>query len=251
MRRSSESQALEYIRRTYDRWAREDPFYAVLTARAKRGNQWDPAEFFARGRAEIEQVLRYLDEAGVELRRDRALDFGCGVGRLSQALAPHFREVVGVDISEEMVRRARELDCYGPDRVRYVVNTAAGLPDLESESFDFVYSNITLQHVPPRLVRRYVAEFFRVLRPGGIALYQMRSGPRIRPGSLRDWLYRLNREHLRHIFQRVRGKPPYEIHFLARSQMEEVIRESGGEIRDVVDVSGGRGKGFRYLAIAR
>ena len=248
---SDDSESLDYIRRTFDRWAEADAFYAVLTDRDKKGNRWEPEEFFARGRAEIDQVMHYLRDVGVEPRPGRALDFGCGLGRLSQALATHFHEVVGVDISEQMVSRAQELDRYGPGRVRYVVNTAARLPDVASDSVDLVYSNITLQHIPPRYVRTYVADFFRVLRPGGLALFQMRSGPSIRPGSLRDWLYRLNREHFRHVLQRLQGLPPYEIHFLARSQMEQVIRDSGGEILDVVDASGGRGKGFRYLAAAR
>ena len=250
MSQAPEPRSLQYIRRTFDRWARDDAFYAVLTRRTKKGNRWDPEEFFANGRAEVAEVMRYLREVGVEPHGGRALDFGCGVGRLSQALADHFQEVVGVDISEEMLNRARELDRHGPDRVRYLLNTAVGLPGLESGSFDFVYSNITLQHIPPRFVRVYVAEFFRVLRPGGVALFQMRSGPRIRPGSLRERLYRFNREQFRHFLQRVRGVPPYEIHFVARSQVEQLVRESGGELRDVVDVSGGRGKGFRYLATA-
>ena len=78
----------------------------------------------------------------------------------------------------------------------------------------------------------------------------MRSGPRVEPGTLRHWLYRINREHLRHLFQKIAGKPPYEIHYLARSQVEEVVEASGGRLVDVVDVSGGREKGFRYCATA-
>lgn len=230
---------LDYVRRTYEALGRDDPLYAVLTKASKRHGAWDPEAFFRTGREEVDDMLAWVRSLDVELRTGRVLDFGCGVGRLSQALAEHFDEVVGVDISRTMVERAREFDRHGP-RVRYVVNTRGDLAAFEDGRFDFVYSNITLQHVPPRHARTYVREFFRVSAPGGLAVFQMRNGPRVEPGSLRSWLYRLNREHLRHLLQRLRGRPPYEIHYMARSLVEETIREGGGEVVAVEDV--GRGK---------
>jgi ubiquinone/menaquinone biosynthesis C-methylase UbiE len=221
--------------------------HAVLTRRGLEGNRWDPDEFFAHGRREVEEVSAYLEELGLDVG-GRGLDFGCGVGRLTQAFAEHAREMVGVDIARSMVDAARTFDRHA-DRVRYVENTSPDLSICADASFDFVYSNITLQHVPPRFVRRYVTEFFRVVRPGGWVLFQMRSGPRVEPGTPRALLYRLNREHFRRFLQRLQGKPAYEIHFLARSQVEETIEAAGGQLLDVVDVSGGRGKAFRYCAV--
>jgi ubiquinone/menaquinone biosynthesis C-methylase UbiE len=243
---------LGYIQRTFDRLGRVDPLWAVLSSRGKRHNRWDPVEFFQRGSDEVAEVMDYLRTLRPDLGHTRVLDFGCGVGRLSQALADHFDEVVGVDISEEMLERAREFDrCEG--RVRYIVNQAPDLALLEDESFDLVYSNITLQHIPPRYGRRYIGEFFRVLRAGGVALFQMRNGPVIHPGTLRSSLYRLNREPVRHLLQRLAGKPPYEIHFMARSVVEEVVAEAGGRMVDVVDVGSASrpGKSLRYCAVAR
>lgn len=240
---------LDFIRRTYERWGAEDPFYAVLTSEGRERGGWDPESFYATGRREIAEVMEYLGGLDVELVTGRALDFGCGAGRLTRALADHFDRVVGIDIAAPMVETAREHNVHG-DRVEYVVNARDDLSLFPDDHFDLVYSNIVLQHIPPRFVRSYVKEFFRVLRPGGIALFQMRSGPRIEPGSLRDWLYRLNREHLRHLLQRLGGKHPYEIHFLARSQMEELVEECGAVLLDVDDVSRGRGRSFRYCAVA-
>lgn len=241
---------LEHIRRTYEAWGSDDPFYAVLTAHDKKGGGWDPEAFFARGRQEVDGAMADLEELGLAPPEDgRALDFGCGVGRLSQALARHVGRVVGVDISSSMVERARSLNRHG-DTVRYEVNTEPHLERFDDGSFDLVYSSITLQHIPPRFVRRYLAEFVRVLRPGGVALFQMRNGPRIEPGSLRHLLYRLNREPFRRFLQRLRGRPPYEIHFMARSQVEECLEAAGATVVDVVDVSDGRGKSFRYCAVA-
>ena len=242
---------LDHVKRTFDRLGREDPLWAVLTSRGKRHNRWDPEEFFERGRKEIDDTLDYLHGLGIRYGRGEALDFGCAVGRLTQALARHFARVVGVDISQEMLERAREYDAH-PDSVRYLHNTRPDLALLADDSFDFVYSSITLQHIPPRFGVRYIADFFRVLRPGGVAVFQMRSGPRIEPGTFRAWLYRLNREPVRHLFQRLRGMPPYEMHFLARAQVEETVADAGGRMIDVVDVgaAGRAGKSYRYCAVA-
>lgn len=156
---------LDHVRRTYERWGAEDPMYAVLTRHDRAGNRWDRDAFFRHGQEEIGRVVAYLDGLGLDIRGGRALDFGCGAGRLSQALADHVETVVGVDIAESMVEAAREYDRHG-DRVRYVVNTTPDLTRFEDDSFDFAYSNITLQHVPPRYARPYVRESFRMVRPG-------------------------------------------------------------------------------------
>jgi SAM-dependent methyltransferase len=237
---------LDHVRTVYEQLGREDPLYAVLTDHSRRGNRWDPEEFFARGRAEIDDVMAYIDSLGRAVPRGDALDFGCGAGRLTQALAAHFEHVVGVDISQTMIEAARRYDRH-PGRVRYVVNTLPDLSQFAEASFDFVYSSITLQHIPPEPAASYVAELLRVLRPGGLAIFQTRNGPRIRPGTLRALLYKLRREHFRRLWQRLRGRAPYEMHWLARAHVEEIVREAGGRMIDVVDMNSQRpGRSYRY-----
>lgn len=240
---------LDHVKQTYEQWGSADPMYAVLTRHERAGNRWDPEEFFQHGREEISAVVDYLNGLGIEVRGGRALDFGCGMGRLTQALADHTEEVIGVDIADSMVEAARSHNRKG-DRVCYRVNDRPDLDLFDDSTFDLVYSNITLQHVAPRYARNYIQEFFRVVRTGGCVLFQMRSGPRIEPGTLRALLYRLNREHLRRLLQRLRGRPPYEIHFIAREQVEELIAEAGGDLVDVSTLDR-RGRNFRYCAMRR
>ena len=125
-------------------------------------------------RPDVDEALQECAEHGIEVARGRALDFGCGVGRLTQALASHFDRVDGVDISETMVRLANEHNRW-PDRVQYHVNTTDDLGLFDDESFDFVLTIIVLQHNPPDVARRYIAEFVRILRPGGIAVFDLTS----------------------------------------------------------------------------
>jgi len=223
--------SLAYVKKTYEKFGREDPLYAVLSRKECRHNRWDTDEFFATGRAEVRDVLDYTARLGLRMDFSRALDFGCGVGRLSQALAEHFQNVVGVDIAESMVAKARDFNRHGP-RVRYVVNSSDDLACVEGGAFDFVYSVITLQHIPPEASARYIAEFFRVLRAGGVAVFQIPSGRRYRPGSLSEMAYHVRRLYLRRLWKIVRGRPPVEIHYIAREDVERIVESSGGRLID-------------------
>lgn len=242
-----ETMSLDFVKKTYEKLGRDDPFYAVLTVDRFRGNRWDTAEFFSTGRTEISGVLDYVKTLGVSLSPGRALDFGCGVGRLSQALAEHFQGVVGIDIAESMVERARELNQHG-DRVTYLVNSVDDLSILETGTFDFIYSNITLQHVPPEASSRYIAEFLRLLRPGAIAIFQVPNGKPYPHGSWQEWSYRLRRQYVRRLWKIVRGKPPYEMHYLPRGDVEQIVARAGGRMLDIVDVGHRAGSNLRYCA---
>lgn len=156
----------------WEELAKVDPLWAILTSSDRLGGGWELAEFFATGEAEISEMLKVADDLGEPVRRERALDFGCGVGRLSRPLAERFRECVALDISEGMLKLARELNEDRPN-CRFVVNAAPDLGQLETESFDLVYSSLVLQHMPSvEVVEAYVSEFLRILRPGGLAVFQ-------------------------------------------------------------------------------
>jgi tRNA/tmRNA/rRNA uracil-C5-methylase (TrmA/RlmC/RlmD family) len=94
------------MQENWDRRAVRDAFYYVETA------HWDGdvAGFFALGEQRAQLLV---DPVLAELRRlperESALDLGCGVGRFSRAFARRFRDVLGVDVSTEMVKKAREL----------------------------------------------------------------------------------------------------------------------------------------------
>ena len=238
--------SLDVVRQTFEKLGREDPLYGVLTDHARRHNQWDPAEFFATGVQEVDGVMAYLDSRGLTIARGDVLDFGCGVGRLSQAFAAHFERVTGVDIADTMIANACEYNRHG-DRVRYVVNTVDDLSQLESATFDFVYSNITLQHMPPEAATRYIQEFFRLLRPGGHVVFQVPSGERFTPGSLSGIWYTFRRRHWRRFWKVIRGRAPYEMHCIPRGDVEQVIAASGGRLLDTVLVSGS--ENYRYCAV--
>jgi ubiquinone/menaquinone biosynthesis C-methylase UbiE len=157
---------------SWNRFGQDDPLWAVLTWPEKKGGKWSPEEFFEVGRRDVASLFSYLGSLGVKLTFQRALDFGCGAGRLTGALAEHFQEVHGVDISPSMVETARKLNRY-PDRGFFHVNVSDDLRIFDDHTFDFVLTLITLQHVPRKYALGYVAEFVRVLKPSGVLVFQV------------------------------------------------------------------------------
>jgi 2-polyprenyl-3-methyl-5-hydroxy-6-metoxy-1,4-benzoquinol methylase len=156
----------------WDTFAKEDPLWAILTHPSKKGGRWSPEEFFQTGVEEIRTILNSASGLKPDLGRAKALDFGCGVGRLTQALAAEFSETHGVDVSPAMIGHAEKFNRF-PGRCHYHLN---GRPDLSlfpDGAFDFIYSAITLQHIEARFSKVYVAEFMRILKPGGMAVFQV------------------------------------------------------------------------------
>ena len=150
--------------------------------RSKHGKRWTVEEFYATGMAEVQADVARIGQLDPGLRRRNALDFGCGTGRLTQALAAHFKSVVGVDISRQMIELARRHSSN--PRVAFVQSARPDLREFSGGSFDLVYTRITLQHIAPRYTRRYLREFVRLLAPGGIAWIQVPSS--IPPGDPPD-----------------------------------------------------------------
>jgi SAM-dependent methyltransferase len=161
---------LEHVRSNWNEFGRRNPISAIDSGLPTQ--DWDA--FFASGERVVSGLLDRVREAGMVPIRGAALDFGCGVGRLTQALAARFERTTGVDVAESMIDRARSFNRF-PDRCEYVLNDSPDLSRFGNGSFDFVCSVLVLQHVGPTLAQRYVEELVRVLRPGGVAIFQLPS----------------------------------------------------------------------------
>jgi SAM-dependent methyltransferase len=164
---------LERLSRDWDELADQDALFVVLADPGREGGRWTLDEFLATGEREVAELLTWAERLGRPAGRRRALDFGSGVGRLTRPLSAHFDECVGVDISAEMVRRARDLNADRPN-CTLLHSVAPDLARFESGTFDLVHSSKVLQHMPSeRLVCAYVAEFMRVARSDGLVAFQM------------------------------------------------------------------------------
>jgi ubiquinone/menaquinone biosynthesis C-methylase UbiE len=173
-----EDMDIKELKKNWNEFGEIDPLWAILTVPDKKGNKWRREEFFQSGVSEIGAVMQYIESLGASMPRRRALDFGCGVGRLTQALARYFSHVDGIDIAPSMIALAREYNQHG-DRCTYHLNEAPDLKLFADNSFDFIYSNITLQHMEPQYAKKYIKEFIRLLTPQGILLFQQPSALKV------------------------------------------------------------------------
>ena len=209
--------------RTWERLGSTEPLWAILNDKHKKDGAWDTDEFFRTGDEEITSVVAYLDSHGIRPRPDRALDFGCGAGRLTQALARFFKRVTGVDAAPSMVALAQKLNREKP-QCRFLLAQTGALSLFPDQSFDFIYSSITLQHMEPRYARRYLKEFFRVLASGGVMAFQL---PSERIGKTRE------QNPFGKMFKRLIPAPLIRQYHRARYGKDAFIEMYGAPRRDV------------------
>lgn len=244
---------LARLRRHWDEFGRTDPMWAILTAPDKKGNRWSVEEFLATGREEITALMAYLDARQLGGRRARALDFGCGAGRLTHALAAYFDDVIGVDIAPSMIDVATRMHA-GVRGLQFRVNESSSLEWVPSDSIDLVYTRLVLQHMHPRYIRDYLVEFVRVLRPGGTLVFQLPSNDaapiRVEGSGLKRLLPVPVIALIRSV-RSLREFPRMEIHGLARDEVERLLAAAGAPVVDVVDdrAHGDETPGFRYCAV--
>jgi len=208
------------VQRFWDDQADADPMWAILTDPAKAGGRWNADEFFATGTREVGAFMQRTAAWGAPASRLSALDFGCGIGRLTQALAVHFEQVYGVDISPKMIELANTYNRHGA-RCQYLCNPAGDLSRFADGSIDMIYSWITLQHVRPRYARRYIREFLRVLAPGGLLLFQYPSRPIHLRFHLARWTALLSRPR------------PMYMNGMDREDVVELLEHGGGRVLEV------------------
>jgi FkbM family methyltransferase len=215
------STELESLRRVWQTLGRDDPLWAVLSQAGKRGGRWDAQDFLATGRVEIEVQMAALGPTGYPHQRGLALDFGCGAGRLTRALASHFKRVVGIDVSASMIATARQLN-QDLDNVEFRENASPRLEGIADASVDFVFSHITLQHIPTELAAGYVEEFLRVLAPGGAAVFQFVDAA---DESLRGRLFGLASNRWLNPLRRVlwRRRAVFEMHPLPQQDLDALL----------------------------
>jgi SAM-dependent methyltransferase len=188
----------------------------------------DMARFFEGG----ERIVRELVDAAPVAPRERAVavEVGSGLGRVCLALSRRFHRVIGIDISPVMVARAREL--VAEPRVTFRVGDGFSLQGVEDGSADLVLSFTVFQHIPSAaIVHGYVRDAARVLRPGGVLVFQWNNtpGPR-RWAARRALLSALQRTGL-HPERYRRHAPEFLGCRIPLGPLRRTLEDSGLELR--------------------
>jgi SAM-dependent methyltransferase len=167
------------MRSYWDAKARENAMYYIHSELDFKNP--DQAEFWASGAANLEATLEPFGRRFTP--GDSVLEIGCGMGRITRAIAERAGSVIGVDVSEEMVSRAREA-LAGVPNVEIRLGDGTSLAGMDDASFDACYSFIVFQHIPdPAVTCGYITEIGRVLKPGGWAVFQISDQPDVHLSS--------------------------------------------------------------------
>src|SRR5579863_9130099 len=178
---------LEKMRRDWDERARENARYYVSTGK----KDWTDEEFFRSGEQTVSEEIR-TDMINICQGKDpkqmRVLEIGCGAGRITRALANLFGEVHAVDVSGEMVAKARAALAGHPNAFIHQ-NNGKDLAVVGDGPFDFAFSTIVFQHIPSyEVIETYVREVHRLLRPGALFKFQVQGDDSLATRPDDTWL---------------------------------------------------------------
>ncbi|MDQ6677354.1 MAG: class I SAM-dependent methyltransferase [Acidobacteriota bacterium] len=183
----NDPELLSRMQREWDARAVENARFYVNTAQ----RDWNEKEFFESGRRTVqEEVLTDMINIcqGKDPRRMTVIEIGCGVGRVTRALAEVFGTVHGVDVSGEMVRRAAD-ENRAIENAHFWQNNGTDLAVLGEMQVDFAFSSIVFQHIPSRaVIENYVSEVHRLLRPGGLFKFQVQGDATLATEAHDTWL---------------------------------------------------------------
>lgn len=194
---------MDKIEKKWEYFGETNPYFAVSTFdKFKSENLDDTAlvNFFESGEEYTKRIWQEIENnLQTDFRPRKALDFGCGVGRITLPIARRCESVVGVDISENMLKEARRnSERFSLENVDFV----KGDDDLTKVSgeFDFIHSFIVFQHIKPKTGEAIFKKFVEMLADGGIGVLhftysnnQSSLTQKIRFSIYRDfsWTYKL------------------------------------------------------------
>jgi SAM-dependent methyltransferase len=222
--------------RDWDDLGKLDPLWAILTEPGTRFGRWDTEKFFATGKQEIDELMSRVRDLGYPGESRLALDFGCGVGRLTRALSAHFTGCVGVDISPAMLLSARAYNSGHPS-CQFILNERNDLRSFPDGHFDLIYSNYVLQHMPGRsIIKEIIGEFLRVLKPSGVLVFQLPSHIPVKNRlQLRRRLYSLLRAvgmNESFLYKKL-GLHPMRMNFIPEGNVVGLLSLSGARVLQV------------------
>jgi SAM-dependent methyltransferase len=213
------------VQTTWQLLGEQKPHWSVATVDAFQPGRIDGAldDFYATGEANVATLMRTLERNGINPARiQTCMDFGCGVGRLSVALASRFAQVVSVDVSASHLAVAREAFARRgiTNASIHHLETIGGLAALPF--VDLIYSLIVLQHNPPPVIKEVLQGLLGRLNPGGVAVIQI---PTYLPAGYRFDFAEYER----------RASGDMEMHALPQRDVFKVARDEETDVLEVME----------------
>jgi SAM-dependent methyltransferase len=179
------SQSIQDSKKKWNGLAEENGKYYIVS---KEGRSITDEKFRELGQQNYTELVaqdQLVKETLGTYADKRALEIGCGIGRVTEFFAADFEHVTGLDISDKMIADAtKRLEHI--NNISFIATDGMHYP-IEDQSIDLVFSYIVFQHMPSvEVVKENFKEIRRVLKDSGLAKIQVRGGRKVRKGS---WYY--------------------------------------------------------------
>jgi SAM-dependent methyltransferase len=201
----------------------DKPFWSVLTnpGYLNENIEQNKEYFYQSGVDELANFFAALNRSNLQIQPTfKCIEFGCGVGRVTGALATHFASVIGVDVSHEHLQLAESyIQEQGLANVELAQLTK--LQELaQLGNFDFLYSQIVFQHNPPPVTKYILEQLLAQLNPNGLAYFQI---PTYKIGYSFSVEQYLNSDDM----------PEMEMHYLPQDQLFSMIAKANCTILEI------------------
>lgn len=215
----------------WDEAARKNAMYYI----GDRGSQTVNYFFDKSGEKAEEFTREFFKFMNFDPAGKRMLDIGCGIGEMTRTFSDMFGEAYGVDFSNEMIKRAKELN-KDKSNLCFMKNNGVDLSIYENGFFDFCFSFIVLQHIPNvKIIVNYIREIDRVLKPGGLFKFQVDGRCWIKAWgvlpihrSLSNLLciYGLEKLYLRFTNRDPVAGKIFTYYHMSRSQLDKILKDT-------------------------
>lgn len=237
---------MENLKENWNQLGITDPLWAISSLHGKKGNKWEVNEFFQRGLQDITEIMKHIEKDEIIIERRRALDFGCGVGRCTQAFARYFDHVEGLDIAPSMINWGNEYNQYG-NQVKYHTTEERPLTSFNDNEFDLIWCTDVLQHIDPEYSFGYLKEFLRILSPNGVLIVQI---PSQFKSGINNFLFKLKIKNFvaRH-YGTITKKPVMEYYVINKDTIMNFFGMNGLKIVKILEDSRTGVESYRYFVI--
>lgn len=176
------------MKKEWDARSKLDTLFVISTEHSENYE-----DFWQSGMDDIKSILD-IDGSRFEKithqkdpKKMRILEIGCGIGRLLIPMSEIFGQVIGVDISSEMIHKGKK-HLENIQNCQIFENNGIDLSEFSDNYFDFCFSFIVFQHIPEKkIVEKYISEVSRVLKPNCLFRFQVRGTITSKPNQITTW----------------------------------------------------------------
>ncbi len=218
------------VQNTWALLGRTEPHWSVISVENFKQSTFEQNRevFYQSGQENVELFLHLANRNGCfrdGVSEKNILEYGCGVGRITHALAQRFKQVYAYDISAPHLELARQFtSSLGLHNIHF--RQISHPLDVGSfPSVDAFYTLIVLQHNPPPIIRLILSNLLKSLVPGGLAFFQLQTFQTGYTFSARDYLRSVEG----------RREPQIEMHVLPQSRVFDMIYEHNCKVLEVLD----------------